>query len=115
MEPWIAQDDDLIDVCLEIADKSEDPQLVSQIPCGGQYKNAAAVHLWAWLTRQLMMGGCYRCLRQGQPATHVAAGPFKTIADEAQTAPLLIGDGRFSLLGDESSGVLLHARSRRPQ
>ena len=46
MEPWIAQDDDLIDMCLEIADKSEDPQLVSQIPCGGQHKNTAAVHLW---------------------------------------------------------------------
>ena len=115
MEPWIAQDDDLIDVCLEIADKSEDPQLVSQIPCGGQYKNAAAVHIWAWPNRQLVMGGCFRCLRQGQPALPVAAGPFKTIADEAQTTPLLIGDGRFSLLGDEFSGVLLHARSRSPQ
>ena len=115
MEPWIAQNDDLIDVCLEIADKSEDPQLVSQISCGGQHKDAAAVHVWAWPNRQLVMGGCFRCLRQGQPAIPVAAGPFKTIADEAQTTPLLIGDGRFSLLGDEFSGVLLHARSRSPQ
>ena len=59
MEPWIAQNDDLIDVCLEIADKSEDPQLVSQISCGGQHKNAAAVHVWAWPNRQLVMGGCF--------------------------------------------------------
>ena len=51
MEPWIAQDDDLIDMCLEIADKSEDPQLVSQIPCVGQHKNAAAVHGWPWPKR----------------------------------------------------------------
>ena len=52
-------------------------------------------------------------MRQRQPAISVAAGPFKAIADEAQTAPLLIGDGRFSLLGDELSGgiagVVVHA------
>ena len=90
MEPWIAQNDDLIDVCLEIADKSEDPQLVSQISCGGQHKNAAAVHVWAWPNRQLVIGGCFRRLRQGQPAIPVAAGPFKTMADEAQTTQLLL-------------------------
>ena len=96
----------------EIPDKSEDPQLVSQIPCGGQHKNAAAVHGWPRPNRELVTRCCFRCLRQSQPAIPVAAGPFKTIADEAQTTPLSIGDGCLSLPGNALSGVVLHARAR---
>ena len=107
MEPRIAQDDDLGDVCPQIADKSQDPQFVSQVPCGGQYKNPPAAHVWTGPNRELVLGGCFRCLSQRKPAISVAAGPFEAIADEAQTAPLLIGDGSFSLLGDELSGGLL--------
>ena len=114
VETWISQDDHVRDVLFEVADKSQDSQLISQIPCGGKDKYAAASHLWARPDRQLVMGGCFRCLRQRQPAIPVAAGPFKTIADEAQTTPLLMGDGCFSLLGDEFSGVFLYARSRSP-
>ena len=42
MEPWIGQHDNLCDVRFQIPDESQDPQLVSQIPCGGQHKNAPA-------------------------------------------------------------------------
>ena len=115
MEPWIAQDGDLGDVCLQIADKSQDPQFVSQIPRGGQHKDTPAAHVWTGPNRELVMGGCFRCLSQSEPAISVAAGPFEAIADEAQTAPLLIGDGSFSLLGDELSGGfagrVVHARA----
>ncbi len=41
MELWITE------VRLQIADKSEDPQLVSQLSCCGQHKNTAAAPVWA--------------------------------------------------------------------
>ena len=47
MELWIAQDNNLNGVGLQIADKSEDQQLVSQLQCCGQHKNTVAAHVWA--------------------------------------------------------------------
>ena len=35
MEPWITQDNDLNEVGLQMADKSADQQLVSQLQCWG--------------------------------------------------------------------------------
>ena len=59
MEPWIGQDHNLGDMLREIADESQDPQLVSQIPGGGQHKNAAAAFIWARPNRELVLGGCF--------------------------------------------------------
>ena len=47
MEPWITHDNDLKEVRLQIPDKSEDPQVVSQLPCCGKHKNTVAAHFWA--------------------------------------------------------------------
>ena len=47
MEPWITQDNDLNEVGLQIADKSADKQLVSQLQCCGQHKNTVTAHVWA--------------------------------------------------------------------
>ena len=47
LEQWITQVNDLNEVRLQIADKSEDPQLVSQLSCCGQHKNTAAAPVWA--------------------------------------------------------------------
>ena len=47
MERWITQDNYLNEVRLQIADKSEDPQLVSQLHCCGQHMNTLAAHVLA--------------------------------------------------------------------
>ena len=113
MEPWIGQDHNLGDMLREIADESQDPQLVSQIPCGGQHKNAAAAFLWARPNRELVLGGCFRCLYQNEPAISVAASPFKAIADEAKLSPFLFLYGISGLSGDHLSNVVVHVIRQR--
>ena len=100
VETWISQDDHVRDVLFEVADKSEDSQLISQIPCGGKDKYAAASHPWARPDRQLVMGGRFGGLCEGKPAILVAAGPLKAVADVTQLSPFFLIDGFSRLCGD---------------
>ncbi len=115
MESWIRQDDDLGDVGLQVADKSQDPQLITQVPGRWQHKNSLAALVWTWPNRELVIGGCLRCPCQSEPAIPVAAGPLKAVTDRAKTAPLLSCYRCLSLLGDDLSGCVagfvVHARS----
>ena len=98
-------------VVLKGANEAQDPQFIAQITAAWQHKNSSAGVPWPGPDRE-PEGACrFRGLRQNRPGIAVATRPFKTIADEAQAAPLLAGNRGFGLLGDDVPEPLVSVRT----